>query len=92
MTKEERKRVAALMEAAECLLLENLALKLVLEHRAVPNWQKLVNKLMEDEDLMSGVRLRFSDLYEKLERAPDAEAALDTLLGPLPRVRAKKPN
>ena len=58
MTKEERKRVAALMEAAECLLLENLALKLVLEHRAVPNWQRLVNKLMEDEDLMSGVRLR----------------------------------
>lgn len=90
MTKEERKRFAAVVEAAECLFLENLALKLVLEHRAVPNWQKLVTKLMEDEELMSGVHLRFSDLYEKLERVPDAAAALDTLIGPLPR--AKKSN
>jgi len=85
MTKEERKRVGAMIEAAECLFLENLALKLVLEHRAVPNWQKLVDRLMADEELMSGVRLRFSDLYEKLERVPDAEAALETLIGPLPR-------
>jgi len=85
MTKEERKRVGAMIEAAECLFLENLALKLVLEHRAVPNWQKLVDRLMTDEELMSGVRLRFSDLYEKLERVPDAEAALETLIGPLPR-------
>jgi len=90
MTKEERKRFAAVIEAAECLFLENLALKLVLEHRAVPNWQKLVSRLMEDEELMSGVRLRFSDLYEKLERVPDAGAALETLIGPLPR--ANKPS
>jgi len=90
MTKDERKRVAALIEAAECLFLENLALQLVLEYRAVPNWQKLVDKLMADEELMSGVRLRFSELYEKLERVPDATAALDTLLGPLPRT--KKPH
>ncbi len=88
MTKDERKRVAALIEAAECLFLENLALKLVLEHREVPNWQKLVNKLMEDEELMSGVRLKFSELYAKLERVPDAEAALNTLIGRLP----KQPN
>ncbi len=88
MTKDERKRVAALIEAAECLFLENLALKLVLEHREVSNWQKLVNKLMEDEELMSGVRLKFSELYAKLERVPDAEAALNTLIGRLP----KQPN
>lgn len=40
MTKEERKRFAAVSEAAECLFLENLALKMVMEHQAVPNWQK----------------------------------------------------
>lgn len=90
MTKDERKRVAALIEAAECLFLENLALKLVLEYREVPNWQKLLNKLMEDEELMSGVRLKFSDLYEKLERVPNAEAALDMLIGRLPK--PKKPH
>jgi len=92
MTKDERKRVAAVIEAAECLFLENLALKLVMEHRAVPNWQKLVGRLMEDEELMSGVRLRFSDLYTKLERVPDAGAALEAMIGPLPRPKNKKPN
>jgi hypothetical protein len=92
MTKDERKRFAAVIEAAECLFLENLALKLVMEHRVVPNWQKLVNKLMQDEELMSGVRLKFSDLYGKLERVPDAAAALETMIGPLPRAKAKKPN
>jgi hypothetical protein len=51
MTKQERARFAVVIEAAECLFLENLALKLVLEHRAVPNWQKLVTKLMEDAEL-----------------------------------------
>lgn len=85
MTKAERKRVAALIQAAEALFLENLALKLVLEHRGVKNWEKLVDRIMQDEELMSGVLLKFSDLYEKLERVPDASAALDTLLGPLPR-------
>ncbi len=42
---------------------------------------------MEDEELMSGVRLKFSDLYEKLERVPDAEAALDTLIGRRPKTK-----
>jgi hypothetical protein len=90
MTKDDRKRFAALIEAAQCLFLENLALKLVLEHRAVPNWQKLVEKLMKDEELLGGVRLKFQDLFENLERVPDPATALDTLLGPLPR--PKKPH
>jgi len=90
MTKQERKRVAALLETAQCLFLENLALKLVLEHRGVQNWQKLVDKLMQDEELMGGVQLKFADLYEKLERVPDASAALGSLLGPLPQ--SKKPS
>jgi hypothetical protein len=87
MTKEERKRVVAIIEAAECLFLENLALKLLLEHRGVQNWQRLLDRLVQDEELMDGVHLKFSDLYDKLERVPDASAALDTLLGPLPRTR-----
>jgi hypothetical protein len=89
MAKDERKRFAAVIEAAQCLFLENLALKLVLEHRAVPNWQKLVDKLMADEELLAGVHLRFEDLYDKLDRVPDPSTALDALLGTLPRT--KKP-
>jgi hypothetical protein len=89
MAKDERKRFAAVIEAAQCLFLQNLALKLVLEHRAVPNWQKLVDKLMADEELLAGVHLRFEDLYDKLDRVPDPSTALDALLGTLPRT--KKP-
>jgi len=91
MTKDERRRFAAVIEAAEYLFLENLALKLVLEHRAVPNWQKLVEKLMEDAELLGGVHLKFSALYEKLERVPDPSAALEAFLGPLPKPK-KQPH
>jgi hypothetical protein len=42
MTQAEEKRLAAVLHATEYLFLENMALKLVLEHRGVENWQKLV--------------------------------------------------
>jgi len=90
MTKDERKRFSAVIEAAECLYLENIALKIVLEHRAVPNWQKLVDKLMSDPEILSGIHLKFRNLYENLGRVPDPSAALDSLLSPLPR--PKKPH
>ena len=48
MTKEEKKRLATVLRATEYLFLENIALKLVLEHRAVPNWQKLLERLLAD--------------------------------------------
>ena len=85
MTPNERKRFAALAEAAECLFLESLALKMVLEHHAVPNWQKLIDRIMDDPELLAGVHLRFQALPAKLERTPNPSAALDALLGPLPR-------
>ena len=90
MTKEEKKRVAAIVELAECLFLENLALKLVLEYREVANWQKLVEKLMDDQELLAGVHLKFQDLPRQLERMPDPSAAIDALLGL--SLRPKKPH
>lgn len=90
MTKDERQRFTAVIEAAECLYLENIALKIVLEHRAIPKWQRLVDRLMEDPEILAGIHLKFQNLYENLERVPDPSAALDTLLRPLPRT--KKPH
>jgi len=43
MTKQEKKRLSSVLRATEYLFLENIALKLVLEHREVPNWQKLLD-------------------------------------------------
>jgi hypothetical protein len=40
MSKQEKKRLSAVLRAAEYLFLENIALKLVLEHREVPNLAK----------------------------------------------------
>ncbi len=90
MTKDERQRFAAIMEAAECLFVENLALKVVMEYRAVPNWQKLVENLMKDEEILAGVELKFRDLLHILEHTPNPSVALQSLLGH--RTRAKRPH
>jgi hypothetical protein len=84
MTKEERKRLLALTRATECLFVENIALKLVLEHREVPNWQKLLERLVSDKEILAGVHLKFRDVYEALAGRDDPSGALETLLSGLP--------
>jgi hypothetical protein len=42
MTKQEKKPLSSVLRATEYLFLENIALKLVLEHREVPNWSSRV--------------------------------------------------
>jgi len=90
MTKEEKKRLSAVIRTTEYLFLENIALKLVLDHRAVPNWQGLLEKLLSDKEMLAGVHLTFRDLYDKLEESADPSEALEALLGRLPA--PKKPH
>ena len=84
MTKQEKKRLSAVLRATEYLFLENIALKLVLEHREVRNWQKLLARLLADKEMLAGVRLKFGDIYREIEQSSDASAALEALLGELP--------
>jgi hypothetical protein len=84
MTKAEKKRLAAVLRATEYLFLENIALKLVLEHRNVPHWQKLLDRLLADKEVLAGVRLKFRDLYSEIESSDDPSKALGELLGELP--------
>jgi len=63
MTNEEKKRLFAVLRATEYLFLENIALKLVLEHRRIANWQKFLDRLLSDKEMMAGVRLKFTVLY-----------------------------
>ena len=84
MTNAEKKRLTTVIRATEYLFLENIALKLVLEHRAVPHWQKLLERLLSDKEMLAGVRLKFRDLYDQLEESSDPSAALEALLGELP--------
>jgi hypothetical protein len=90
MTKAEKKRLATVLHATEYLFLENIALKLVLEHREVPNWQKLFDHLLSDPEMLAGIRLKFRDLYGEIERSADPSKALEEFLGELPK--AKKTN
>ena len=90
MTKQEKKRLSSVLRATEYLFLENIALKLVLEHREVPNWQKLLDHLLADKEMLAGVRLKFRDVYNEIEGSADPSGALDTLLGELPA--SKKPH
>ncbi len=85
MTKQERKRLAGVLRATEYLFLENIALKLVLEHRGVENWQRLLDRLLADKEMLAGVRLKFSHLYREIEGSSDPSAAVETFLGDLPR-------
>jgi hypothetical protein len=89
MTTAEKKRWSAVLHATEYLFLENIALKLVLDHRAVPNWKKLVEHLLADKEMLAGVRLTFRDLYREIETSPDPSAALEAVLGKIPA--PKKP-
>ena len=84
MTKEEKKRLSAVLRATEYLFRENIALKLVLEHREVGNWQKLLDHLLSDKELLAGVRLKFSDLYREIEGSADPSPILEAFLGGLP--------
>jgi hypothetical protein len=84
MTKQEKKRLSAVLRATEYLFLENIALKLVLEHREVRNWQKLLARLLADKEMLAGVRLKFGDIYREIEQSSDASAALEAFLGELP--------
>jgi hypothetical protein len=90
MTKQEKKRLSDVLRATEYLFLENLALKLVLEHRAVANWQKLLDRLLGDKEILAGVRLKFSDLYKQIEKSSDPSVALEDWLREIPA--AKKPH
>lgn len=90
MTKPEKKRLSAILRATEYLFLENIALKLVLEHREVPNWQKLLDHSLADKEMFAGVRLKFRGVYKEIEGFGDPSAPLDALLGELPT--QKKPH
>lgn len=90
MRQEEKKRLSTVLRATEYLFLENLALKVVLEHREVANWQKLLDHILADTEIMAGVRLKFSDLYRDLEASKDPSSVLDLFLEGLPA--AKKPH
>ena len=90
MTKQEKQRLSTVLRATEYLFLENIALKLVLEHREVPNWEKLLDRLLADQEILAGVRLKFRDVYQEIEGAADPSAALNALLGELPT--PKKPH
>jgi len=85
MTRAEKHRLATVLGATEFLFVENIALKLVLEHRAVPNWQRLVDHLLDDKEILAGVRLKFRDVYDAIRESNDPSEALESVLGELPR-------
>ena len=84
MNKVEKQRLTALLRATEYLFLENLALKLILEHREIKNWERLLDHLLADKERVSGLSLKFRDLYAELDSSKDPSRALDSFLTHLP--------
>jgi hypothetical protein len=84
MAKDEKQRLSAVLRATEYLFLENITLKLVLEHRQVPHWKTLLERLLGDKETLAGVRLKFRDVYGEMEGSGEPSEALERLLGELP--------
>lgn len=59
----------------------------MLDHRAVPNWRKLLERLLADKEMLAGVPLKFSDLYREIEGAADPSVALEEFLGEIPTAK-----
>ena len=87
MTRQEKKRLQEVLRAAEYLFVENLALKLVLDHRGIKDWQRLADRLIADKEILAGVRLKFSDLYRQIEKSDDPSAALEHWLSEIPAAK-----
>jgi len=56
------------------------------------NWvgNRLDWRLLDDKEILAGVRLKFRDLYDQLAGSADPSGALDALLAELPA--PKKPH
>jgi len=44
----------------------------------------LVDRLLNDGEMLAGVRLKFRDVYEEIEESADPANALESFLGELP--------
>jgi hypothetical protein len=84
MTRNEKRQVSELIRTTEYLLLENIAMKLLLEHRQIPNWRKLLDRLLADKEILAGVHLRFKDIYREIELSENPSIVLETLVSGLP--------
>jgi hypothetical protein len=87
MTDAEKKRMLAIVRAAEFLYSENLALKTVLFSYPVPEsiWKKKCEKLTNDPELSPQVHAKFQHLYDEIEHSRDESEAFRELLKALPK-------
>ena len=75
-----------MIRATEYLFLENIALKLVLQYKEVPHWEKLLDNLLSDKEIPR-VRLKFRELYDAIEQVTDPSAVLEDFVADLPKRR-----
>lgn len=54
----------------------------------MPHWQKLLDRLLEDKEMLAGVQLKFHNLYQQLDRSPNPSEILETFLAGLPKPKA----
>jgi hypothetical protein len=87
MTTDEKKRLSGVLRATEYLFVENIALKPTLEHRGVPHWQKLLDRLLTDKEMLAGMQLKFHNLYREIDRSQNPSEVLEMFLAELPKPR-----
>lgn len=84
MTEDEKRLVVLTVRVVEHLLLENFALKVVLQTNPARDWQSQVSRLLADPAATAKMRDTFRDIYEQIDQAPDLSKAVATLLQAFP--------
>lgn len=86
MTADEKNWMITVVRWTEQLLLENCALKVVLEsHRvAAQTYERECKELMASKTISEHVHAEFANLYAGIESTPDPSKALEALAQGLP--------
>jgi hypothetical protein len=73
-----------LLDAFEYYFFENACLRLILQQRHVPGWERALGKLMSDDELSASLRGRFSSIRAACAAEGSEAEALQQLLAVFP--------
>jgi len=93
MTEDDKRCLIAAVRAVENLSLQNMALQVILDRFAVPNWKTLSDQLLLSQDFWPEVRATFRQALEILEQEPPDKLDLKLIQELLLKVPTRgKPN
>jgi hypothetical protein len=70
MTESDKRCLITALRTVEGLSLQNMALQVILERFAIPNWKTLSDQLLASQEFLPELRAQFSQAADRLEQEP----------------------